>query len=195
MCVIFLTFFHIASADKYLSRLKPDPSSTAGDGFRFPNASDNGFVDDMSPFGYQSYLKEDRVSHSFASEPSRVLDPRLEVLKKSVGSVASLRELVRFYKFAILVYPIYLSFSLRSWIMPLIILILQCAIEGLGLAFQTQPQLSANPGKTEIYAQVAYLLLFLLCYCCLIETTCTVVVLGTLPYIFFTHGLEAMYHL
>ncbi|OIS97517.1 PREDICTED: RNA polymerase II C-terminal domain phosphatase-like 1 [Nicotiana attenuata] len=109
-------------ADKYLSRLKPDLSSTAGDGFRFPNASDNGFVDDMSPFGYQSYLKEDRVSHSFASEPSRVLDPRLEVLKKSVGSVASLREL--------------------------------CAIEGLGLAFQTQPQLSANPGKTEIYAQV-----------------------------------------
>ncbi|KAJ8549588.1 hypothetical protein K7X08_033295 [Anisodus acutangulus] len=110
-------------ADKYLSRLKPDSSSTLGDGFRFPNASDNGFVDNMSPFGYQSYPKEDRVSHSFSSEPPRVLDPRLEVFKKSVGSVGALREL--------------------------------CAIEGLGLAFQTQPQLSANPGqKSEIYAQV-----------------------------------------
>lgn len=110
-------------ADKYLSRLKPDSSSTLGDGFRFPNASDNGFVDNMSPFGYQSYPKEDRVSHSFASEPPRVLDPRLEFFKKSVGSVGALREL--------------------------------CANEGLGLAFQTQPQLSANPGqKTEIYAQV-----------------------------------------
>ncbi|XP_049381587.1 RNA polymerase II C-terminal domain phosphatase-like 1 [Solanum stenotomum] len=105
-------------ADKYLSCIKPDSSSTQGDGFRFPNASDNGFIDNMSPFGYQ-----DRVSHSFASEPPRVLDPRLEVFKKSVGSVGALREL--------------------------------CAIEGLGLAFQTQPQLSANPGqKSEIYAQV-----------------------------------------
>ncbi|XP_060195707.1 RNA polymerase II C-terminal domain phosphatase-like 1 [Lycium barbarum] len=110
-------------ADKYLSRLKPDSSSTLGDGFRFPNASDNGFIDNMSSFGYQSYPREDRVSHSFASEPPRVLDPRLEVFKKSVGSVGALREL--------------------------------CAIEGLGLAFQTQPQLSAIPGqKSEIYAQV-----------------------------------------
>ncbi|KAJ8545550.1 hypothetical protein K7X08_018133 [Anisodus acutangulus] len=110
-------------ADKYLSRLKPDSSSALGDGFRFPNTSDNGFVDNMSPFGYQSYPKEVRVSHYFASEPPRVLDPRLEVFKKSVGSVGALREL--------------------------------CAIEGLGLAFQTQPQLSANPGqKSEIYAQV-----------------------------------------
>ncbi|CAN4084027.1 unnamed protein product [Withania somnifera] len=110
-------------ADKYLSRLKPDSSSTLDDGFRFPNASDNGFVDNMDPFGYQSYPKEDRVSHSFASELPRVLDPRLEVFKKSVGSVGALREL--------------------------------CATEGLGLAFQTQPQLSATSGqKSEIYAQV-----------------------------------------
>lgn len=34
-------------------------------------------------------------------------------------------------------------------------LILKCSMEGLGLAFQTQPQLSANPGqKNEVYAQV-----------------------------------------
>ncbi|MCD7459940.1 hypothetical protein HAX54_042355 [Datura stramonium] len=79
--------------DKYLSRVKPDSNSTLGDGFRFPNASDNGFVDNMTPFGYQSYPKEDRVSHSFASEPPRVLDPRLEFFKKSVGSVGALREL------------------------------------------------------------------------------------------------------
>lgn len=32
---------------------------------------------------------------------------------------------------------------------------LQCAVEGLSLAFQTQPQLAANPGqKNEVYAQV-----------------------------------------
>lgn len=107
-----------------MSRLKPDSSSTRGDGFRFPNASDNGFVDNMSPFGYQSYPKEDRVSHSFASEPPRVLDPRLEVFKKSVGSVGALRELVRFYKLAVIVYLIFLGFPLRSWVVPLIILIL-----------------------------------------------------------------------
>lgn len=102
-----------------MSCIKPDSSSTQGDGFRFPNASDNGFVDNMSPFGYQ-----DRVSHSFASEPPRVLDPRLEVFKKSVGSVGALRELVRFYKLAMLVYLIYLSFLLMSWDVPFIILIL-----------------------------------------------------------------------
>ncbi|KAK4347129.1 hypothetical protein RND71_033468 [Anisodus tanguticus] len=142
-------------ADKYLSRLKPDSSSALGDGFRFPNTSDNGFVDNMSPFGYQSYPKEVRVSHSFASEPPRVLDPRLEVFKKSVGSVGALRELVRFSKLAYVTVSYFRQFSLNALDYAIDYLILQCAIEGLGLAFQTQPQLSANPGqKSEIYAQV-----------------------------------------
>ncbi|CAK9152509.1 unnamed protein product [Ilex paraguariensis] len=108
-------------ADKYLSRLKPDSSSVHGEGSRFAN--DNSFMSEMNSFGYQSLPKEDSVSFSASSEPPRVLDPRLEASKKSMGSVSALNEL--------------------------------CMVEGLAVAFQTQPQLSVNPGqKNEVYAQV-----------------------------------------
>nr|GME15503.1 RNA polymerase II C-terminal domain phosphatase-like 1 [Ipomoea batatas] len=103
-------------ADKYMSRLNPDSSSVPGDGIR------NGFGNDNCVFGYQS-IKEDVLPFSSTSEPLRGLDSKLEASKKSMGSVAALREL--------------------------------CTTEGLSLAFQTQPQLSAAPGqKNEIHAQV-----------------------------------------
>lgn len=38
---------------------------------------------------------------------------------------------------------------------PLSTSFLQCTMEGLSVAFQTQPQFSANPGqRNEVYAQV-----------------------------------------
>ncbi|XP_022845674.1 RNA polymerase II C-terminal domain phosphatase-like 1 isoform X3 [Olea europaea var. sylvestris] len=105
-------------ADKYLSR-KPDSSSMAADGSRFANSNDNGFIRDAYPIGYQPLPKEETTSFSIASESPRILDPRLEASKKSMGSITELKEL------------------------------------GLGVAFQTQPQFSANPGqKNEVYAQV-----------------------------------------
>ncbi|XP_052202721.1 RNA polymerase II C-terminal domain phosphatase-like 1 isoform X2 [Diospyros lotus] len=62
-------------ADKYLSRLKPDPSG------------------DASSFGYQSLPKEEPPSFSSSSELPRILDRRLEGPKKSVGPVSALKEL------------------------------------------------------------------------------------------------------
>ncbi|KAL2473314.1 RNA polymerase II C-terminal domain phosphatase-like 1 [Forsythia ovata] len=109
-------------ADKYLSR-KPDSSSIPGDGSRFANPYDNGLIGDVNSFGYQSLPKEEVASFSMASESPRILDPRLEASKKSMGLIAELKEL--------------------------------CMMQGLGVAFQTQPQFSGNPGqKNEVYAQV-----------------------------------------
>lgn len=144
--------------DKYVSRLNPDSSSAPGDGIR------NGFANDNNVFGYQSMPKEDVLPFSSSSEPLRALDSRLEASKKSMGSVAALRELVRFHKhpplpplplltlFIIaLIGNSEMSSNAINWFS-----IFQCTSEGLGLAFQTQPQLSAAPGqKNEIYAQVS----------------------------------------
>ena len=62
---------------------------------RSPNASDNSFMSDTNFFGYQSFPKEGSMSFSTASESSRLLDPRLESSKKSMGSISALKELVR----------------------------------------------------------------------------------------------------
>ncbi|KAM5588224.1 hypothetical protein ABKV19_006588 [Rosa sericea] len=47
----------------------------------------------MNSFGTQPFPKEDSLSSSTSSEPSRPLDPRLESSKKSVSSVSALKEL------------------------------------------------------------------------------------------------------
>ncbi|KAK6124405.1 hypothetical protein DH2020_041825 [Rehmannia glutinosa] len=108
-------------ADKYISQLRPDSNYVPGDGSRFPNQRDNGFVNDANSFGYQSLPKEEGLTFSPAPPP-RILDPRIEASKKPTGSIAALKEL--------------------------------CMMEGLGVAFQTQPQFSANPGlKNEVYAE------------------------------------------
>lgn len=78
-----------------MSRVKADSGSMPGDISRFPNANDNGFVGNLSSFGNQPLPKEESVSFSTAAEPSRLLDPRLEGSKKSMGSVSALKELVR----------------------------------------------------------------------------------------------------
>ncbi|GFP94718.1 RNA polymerase ii c-terminal domain phosphatase-like 1 [Phtheirospermum japonicum] len=108
-------------ADKYLSQLRPDSSYEPGDGGRFANQRDNGFVNDANSFGYQSLPKDEGV---YSTAPPRILDPRIEASKRqSTGPIAALKDL--------------------------------CMMEGLGVAFQTQPQFSANPGlKNEVYAQV-----------------------------------------
>nr|KYP61031.1 hypothetical protein KK1_023455 [Cajanus cajan] len=80
-------------ADIYLSSAKDEPGSTYGDVSGFPNANDNGYMGMTSSLGNQSLPKEDSASFSTASDPSRVLDPRLEVSKRSMGSISALKEL------------------------------------------------------------------------------------------------------
>ncbi|KAK9267488.1 hypothetical protein L1049_009914 [Liquidambar formosana] len=82
-------------ANRYLSHVKPDSNSVHGDVSRFPNTNDNGFMSDVNSFGYQPLSKEESVSFSTASEPTRLLDPRLEGSKKSMGSVSALKELCK----------------------------------------------------------------------------------------------------
>ncbi|KAF5473108.1 hypothetical protein F2P56_009748 [Juglans regia] len=57
------------------------------------NANGNGFLGGVNSFGDQPLSKEEPVSFSAASEPSRPLDPRLEGSKKLMGSVSALKEL------------------------------------------------------------------------------------------------------
>ncbi|XP_045819226.1 RNA polymerase II C-terminal domain phosphatase-like 1 [Trifolium pratense] len=80
-------------ADIYLSRAKDEAGSAYGDVSGFPNAIDNGYVGNVSSLGNLPLPKEESVSFSAASDPSRVLDPRLEVSKRPFGSVSALKEL------------------------------------------------------------------------------------------------------
>ncbi|KAL6992600.1 protein-serine,threonine phosphatase [Sarracenia purpurea var. burkii] len=79
-------------ADKYLSRLKPDSSSLHGEGVRFSNANSNGFISCVGSLGHHTLPKEELPLLSGASEPPRVLGPRLESSKKSMCSVSALKE-------------------------------------------------------------------------------------------------------
>jgi len=94
-CKYILTFL-VVFLDIYLSRAKDEPGSAYGDVSGFPNANDNGYVGNVSSLGNHPLPKEEPVSFSAASDLPRVLDPRLEVSKRSTGSVSALKELVRF---------------------------------------------------------------------------------------------------
>ncbi|KAI9395850.1 hypothetical protein POPTR_004G040000v4 [Populus trichocarpa] len=76
----------------YMSRVKPDSGPMLGDSSRYPSANDNGFLGDMNSFGNQPLLKDENITYSATSEPSRLLDQRLEGSKKSMGSVTALKE-------------------------------------------------------------------------------------------------------
>ncbi|XVF25833.1 hypothetical protein REPUB_Repub13aG0247800 [Reevesia pubescens] len=80
-------------ANTYLSCIKPDSGSAQGDVSRLPNTNDNDFLGNVNSYGNQPLPKEESMLFSTASEPSRFVDPRLEDSKKSMGSVAALKEL------------------------------------------------------------------------------------------------------
>ncbi|KAK7327914.1 hypothetical protein VNO77_22007 [Canavalia gladiata] len=80
-------------ADIYMSRAKADSGSTYGDASGFHDSNINGFVRSVHSLGNQLLPKEESVSFSTASESSRVIDPRLEVSKRSMGSISALNEL------------------------------------------------------------------------------------------------------
>lgn len=80
---VILTISYISPTDVYIH----------GD-WSILNANGNGFLGSVNSFGDQPLSKEEPVSFSAASEPSRPLDPRLEGSKKSMGSVSALKELV-----------------------------------------------------------------------------------------------------
>ncbi|XP_073264610.1 RNA polymerase II C-terminal domain phosphatase-like 1 isoform X2 [Populus alba] len=79
-------------AGMYMSRVKPDSGPMLGDSSRYPSANDNGSLGDMNSFGNQPLLKDENITYSATSEPSRLLDQRLEGSKKSMGSVTALKE-------------------------------------------------------------------------------------------------------
>ena len=78
----------------YMLRVKPDSGPMLGDSSRYPIANDNGFLGDMNSFGNQPLPKDEIVTYPATSEPSRLLDPRLEGSKKSTSSVTALKEFV-----------------------------------------------------------------------------------------------------
>ncbi|GKV00905.1 hypothetical protein SLEP1_g13515 [Rubroshorea leprosula] len=71
-------------ADIYLSRIKSD----SGDVSRLSNTNDNGY---LGTFGSHPSAKDESISS--VSEPSRLVDPRLDGSKKPLGSVSALKEL------------------------------------------------------------------------------------------------------
>uniref|UniRef100_A0A2P2LPT7 DRBM domain-containing protein n=1 Tax=Rhizophora mucronata TaxID=61149 RepID=A0A2P2LPT7_RHIMU len=79
-------------ADIYLSRVKPDSGPVPGDAGKYSSANDNIFLGNVNSFGNQPLPKDEPISFSAMSEPSRPLDPRLEASKKSMGSVTALKE-------------------------------------------------------------------------------------------------------
>ncbi|KAJ6925814.1 RNA polymerase II C-terminal domain phosphatase-like 1 [Populus alba x Populus x berolinensis] len=79
-------------AGMYMSRVKPESGPMLGDSSRYPSANDNGFLGDMNSFGNQPLLKDENITYSATSEPSRLLDQRLVGSKKSMGSVTALKE-------------------------------------------------------------------------------------------------------
>ncbi|KAB2637390.1 RNA polymerase II C-terminal domain phosphatase-like 1 [Pyrus ussuriensis x Pyrus communis] len=80
-------------ANIYLSRVKLDSVPVNGEMSKFSNVNNNGFVGNANSFGIQSFPKEESLSSSTSSEPSRPLDPRLEGFQKSMNSVSALKEL------------------------------------------------------------------------------------------------------
>ncbi|XP_065877295.1 RNA polymerase II C-terminal domain phosphatase-like 1 isoform X2 [Euphorbia lathyris] len=79
-------------ANIYMSRSKPDNGTVNGDPVRYSGTNVNGYLGSVNSFGSQPMPKDKPISSSGASEPSRILDPRLEASKKSIGSVTALRE-------------------------------------------------------------------------------------------------------
>ncbi|PPR95420.1 hypothetical protein GOBAR_AA25232 [Gossypium barbadense] len=80
-------------ANTYLSRIKPDTGSAQGDLSRSANTNENGFPGNLNLYGNQQSSKEESMPFSNAPEPSRLLDPRLEGSRRSMGSVTALKEL------------------------------------------------------------------------------------------------------
>lgn len=76
-------------ANVYMLRVKSDSGSGHGDGSRFSNANENCFTGEINSFGGQPLAKDESLS----SEPSKLVDPRLEGSKKLMGSVSALKEL------------------------------------------------------------------------------------------------------
>ncbi|KAB2079246.1 hypothetical protein ES319_A06G219300v1 [Gossypium barbadense] len=80
-------------ADTYLSHIKPDSGSAQADVSRLSNMNDTAFLGNMNSHGNQPSSKEEFMSFSIASESPRLVDPRLEGSKRSMGSIAALKEL------------------------------------------------------------------------------------------------------
>lgn len=75
--------------------MKPDAGSAHGDASSFTNTNDNGFLGNANSVGNLLFPREESTIFSTTSEQSRLVDPRLETSRRSIGAVSALRELVR----------------------------------------------------------------------------------------------------
>ena len=161
---MFKTILDNVIADIYISRGKPDALPIHGDLSKFSNVTNNGFMGNMSSFGNQPMLKEDSLSSSTSSEPSRPLDPRLDSSKKSVSSVSALKELVGLenliYLFSFFSLPLLLHWycsvllMLNEYWFAISIFTFQCTMEGLSVVFQPRPPPPNSTEKDEVHVQV-----------------------------------------
>ncbi|XP_050214577.1 RNA polymerase II C-terminal domain phosphatase-like 1 [Mercurialis annua] len=79
-------------ANLYMSRAKPENGAVHGDASRYSSANENGYLSNVNSFGSQPLPKDESLSYSAPSEPSRLLDPRLEASRKSMNSINALKE-------------------------------------------------------------------------------------------------------
>ncbi|KAJ8761413.1 hypothetical protein K2173_001544 [Erythroxylum novogranatense] len=80
-------------ADIYMSRGKLDSGPAHGDMNKYRSVNDNFLPGNLNSFGNKT-PKDEPNSFSTAAEQSRLLDPRLEGSKRSMGSVTALKEFV-----------------------------------------------------------------------------------------------------
>lgn len=105
-----------------------------------------------------SYTPKEEVA---ASRSSRIVDPHIEASKRLMSPISALKELVSITKkkkkrkrkerkstYLWLIFMIFIDI--------IFVTIIQCIMEGLGVAFQTRPQFSSNWGhRNEVCAEVS----------------------------------------
>lgn len=78
-----------------MAQTKSDCASRQGDVNRTSPTNENGSFGHSNSFANHQLPREESMSYSPAMESSRIINPRMEGSKNSIGSVSALRELVR----------------------------------------------------------------------------------------------------
>ncbi|KAI4365120.1 hypothetical protein MLD38_021138 [Melastoma candidum] len=82
-------------ADIYISRVKSDFASRAGDANRLSAPIENGYPGSGNSFGNRPFPKDESSAYAFGVEPWRFQDRRMEGSKPSLGAISALRELCK----------------------------------------------------------------------------------------------------
>ncbi|KAK4745458.1 hypothetical protein SAY87_011770 [Trapa incisa] len=80
-------------ADIYMGQARSDCASKQGDANRRSPTSENGYFGNTNSFANHQLPREESVSYFPAMESSRIVNPRMDGSKSSIGCVSALREL------------------------------------------------------------------------------------------------------